>query len=73
MPKFELTAREQELEDALIKAVEDLLLAGPEAVGHVADHVGEYGTDSDYGGVVDGVVVECLTIVVDNVEFMGRL
>jgi len=73
MPKFELTAREEELKVAFIKAVEDLLQAGEESVGRIADHVGEYGTDSDHGSVVDGVVVDCLTVVVDNVGLMGRL
>jgi hypothetical protein len=70
MPKFELTPREQELKDAFVNAVEALLQAGEEAVGHIADHVGEHGTDSDDGAVVDGVVVDCLTIVVDNVGLM---
>jgi len=73
MPKFELTPREQELKDAFVRAVEDLLLAGEESVGRIADHVGEYGTDSDHGSVADGVVTDCLTIVVDNVGLMGKL
>jgi hypothetical protein len=73
MPKFELTPREEELKTALVHAIEDLLEAGEESVGNIANNVGEYGTDSGYGQVVDGVVEECLRIAVDNVGLMGRL
>ena len=73
MPRFELTPREQELKVALIRAIESLLQAGEESVGNIADHVGEYGTDSDHGGVVDGTVEECLRVVVNNVGLMGHL
>lgn len=73
MPKHVLTPEEEELKEAFVRAVEALLLAGEETVERVADHVGEYGTDSDHGSVVDGVVVDCLTVLVDNVGFVGRL
>ena len=73
MQKSELTPREQELKEALVHAVEDLLQAGEESVGRIADHVGEHGTDSDVGQVVDGVVVDCLTVLVDNVGLMEKL
>lgn len=72
MPRFELDARQQELKDAFVRAVEDLLAAGEESVGRIADHVGEYGTDSDEA-VADGVVVDCLRVIVDNVGLVGKL
>lgn len=72
MPKFELSPFEKELKDALVQAVENLLAAGEDACGRIADHVGEYGTDSD-DAVADGVVVDCLRVIVDNVGLVGRL
>jgi len=70
MPKFELTEREKELRDGLVRAVEAILLEGEVAAGNIGDHLGEYGTDSDYGAVVDGVVVDCMRVIVDNVGLM---
>lgn len=72
MPKFELSAREDELKVAFVRAIEDLLASGEESCGRIADHVGEHGANSNEA-VADGVVVDCLRVVVDNVGLVGRL
>jgi hypothetical protein len=73
MPKFELTAREEEIKAAFVRALEDLFEAGEESVGRIADHVGEYGTDSGGGTVIDTAVTEGLRHVVDNIGLFGRV
>jgi hypothetical protein len=73
MPRQGLTAREEELKDAYVRVVEELFRAGEEAVGHIADYVGEYGTDSDDGLVIDTAVTEGLRHIVDNIALFGRV
>jgi len=63
----DLTPREHELRDGLVRALEDLMLrADAESVRRIAEHVAEYGTDGDGGAIVDSVVADCLHIIVDN-------
>lgn len=61
-----LTAKERIGMRKFILAVEYLLALDAESVGHIADHVGEHGTDGDGGMGEDSIVVECLRVVVDN-------
>ena len=51
-----------------VRVVEEMMLdMDAEAVGRIADHVGEHGTDGDGGVREDAAVVECLRVVVDAV------
>ena len=61
-----LTAEEAHFKARFVQAVEALMLdLDAETVGRIADYVGEHGTDGDGGAVEDGVVVECLRVIVD--------
>lgn len=67
-----LTSNERRAMNDLVEAVEALMLDyDAEAVGRIADYVGECGTPSDNADV-DGVVVECLRVVVDAMVRLGR-
>lgn len=67
----ELTPRDHELLNGLLRAVEDLMLRADEpTVRRIAEHVTEHGTDGDGGSVVDVVVADCLQVMADN---MGML
>lgn len=61
-----LTKQERKAKEQFIRAVETLMLdLDAEAVGRIADHVGEHGTNGDGGSIEDGSVVECLRVIVD--------
>jgi hypothetical protein len=61
-----LTRKEEAAKLAFVRACETLLLdLDAAAVGRIADYVGENGTDGDGGAVEDGVIVECLNLIVD--------
>jgi hypothetical protein len=61
-----LTRKEEVAKLAFIRACETLLLdLDAVAVGRIADYVGENGTDGDGGAVDDGVILECLNLIVD--------
>jgi len=63
-----LTGNERKALRDFIEATEHLLNEfDPEAVGRIADYVGEHGTDSD-NARDDGVILECLRIIVDEVN-----
>ena len=67
MSRSKLSRAEQHARDRFVLAVEALLLdMDAESVGHIADDVGERGTDGDGGAREDAVVLECLRVVVDN-------
>jgi hypothetical protein len=66
MAKVGLTRGETLAKDRFVRAVEALMLdLDAEAVGRIADYVGERGTDGDGGAREDGAVVECLRVIVD--------
>lgn len=68
-----LTATERRAKRKFVQAVELLMLdLGAESVGHIADDVGEHGTDGDGGTVEDAVVVDCLRVIVDAMARSGR-
>ena len=61
-----LTKQERKAKEQFIRAVETLMLdLDAEAVGRIADHVGEHGTNGDGGSIEEGSVVECLRVIVD--------
>lgn len=61
-----LTRKEEAAKLAFIRACETLLLdLDAEAVGRIADYVGEHGTDGDGGVIEDGAIVEALNAIVD--------
>ena len=61
-----LTKQERKAKEQFIRAVETLMLdLDAEAVGRIADHVGEHGTNGDGGSIEDGSVVECVRVIVD--------
>jgi hypothetical protein len=61
-----LTRKEEAARLAFVRACETLLLdLDAVAVGRIADYVGENGTDGDGGAVDDGVILECLNLIVD--------
>ena len=61
-----LTKQERKAKEQFIRAVETLMLdLDAEAVGRIADHGGEHGTNGDGGSIEDGSVVECLRVIVD--------
>ena len=65
-----LTRNERLAKCDFVDAVEKLMLdMDADAVGRIADYVGEHGTDGDGDASVDAVVVECLRVIVDA---MGR-
>ena len=65
--KTKLSKSESDAMHQLVRAVETLLLdLDAEAVGRIADYVGEHGTDGDGGANEDAVVVECLRVIVDS-------
>ena len=65
-----LTKQERKAKEQFIRAVETLMLdLDAEAVGRIADHVGEHGTNGDGGMLEDAAGVECLRVIVDA---MGR-
>lgn len=67
MSRRKLSASESDAMHKFVEAVETLLLdLDAEQVGHIADHIGEYGTDGEGGDNEDAVVVECLRVIVDN-------
>ena len=62
-----LTDNERKALDDLVEAVEHLMLdMSPESVGRIADYVGENGTDGEGGVAEDGVVLESLRLIVDQ-------
>lgn len=64
-----LTRKEQAAKDKFVRAVEHLMLdLTPEEVGRIADDVGEHGTDGDGGTREDGTILECLRLIVDEVN-----
>lgn len=64
-----LSAKERAAKRKFVDAVERLMLdLTPEGVGHVADDVAENGTDGDGGTVEDGTILECLRLIVDEVN-----
>jgi hypothetical protein len=70
MADTKLTRNEHLAKCDLVDAVERLMLdMDAEAVGRIADYVGEYGTDGDGGTREDAAVVDCLRVIVDA---MGR-
>ena len=70
MPRNTLTATEQRVKERFVRIVETMMLdMDAESVGHIADYVSEHGTDGDGGSIEDGLVVECLRVIVDA---MGR-
>lgn len=65
---MKLTEKEARAKDQFVSAVEALMRdLSAEEVGRIADFVGEYGPvdHQDLGDLLDGVVVECLNIIVD--------
>ncbi len=65
-----LTGNERRVLRDFVRVVEEMMLdMDAEAVGRIADYVGEHGTDGDGGIREDGAVVECLRVIVDE---MGR-
>ena len=70
MPRIKLTVEESRAKNKFIRGVEALMLdMDAESVGRIADYVSEHGTDGDGGSIEDGLVVECLRVIVDA---MGR-
>ena len=66
MPKFDLEFYEQHARDNFVSAVLELMLDhDAEAVGRIADNVGEYGIGDDGGPEEDAVIVACLRIIID--------
>ena len=67
MSRRKLSKTESDAMHKFVEAVEALLLdLDAEQVGHIADHIGENGTDGDGGDNEDAVVVECLRVIVDS-------
>ncbi len=65
----DLTRKERAAKDKFVRAVEHLMLdLTPEEVGHIADDVSEHGTDGDGGTIEDGTILECLRLIVDEVN-----
>jgi hypothetical protein len=81
MSRSKLSRIELAAKRLFVLAVKALLLdLDAEAVGRIADDVGEYGTNGDGGAREDAVVLECLRVIVENhsgnegrsVAFRGR-
>jgi hypothetical protein len=69
MSRHPLTSAERTALRRFVSSVETLMLDyTPEQVGRIADYVGEHGTDGNGGDREDAVVLECLRIVVDEVN-----
>lgn len=61
-----LTSAERRAKVRFVRAVETLMLdLNVELVGHIADDVGEHGTDGDGGTREDATVLECLRVIID--------
>lgn len=70
MARVVLTAEERRTMRKFVGAVEELMLDfDADAVGRIADCVGERGTGGVGGAREDGAVLECLRVIVDA---MGR-
>lgn len=59
-----LAVHERHALGVLAEGIRGLLSLTPEAVGRIADYVGEYGVE-DETVLQDGVLLECLRIMVD--------
>ncbi len=59
-----LAVHERHALGVFTEGIRGLLRLTPEAVGRIADYVGEYGIE-DETALQDGVLLECLRIMVD--------
>jgi hypothetical protein len=67
MSRSKLSRAELAAKHAFVFAVEALLLDhDADAVGRIADDVGERGASGDDGAREDAVILECLRLIVDN-------
>jgi hypothetical protein len=59
-----LAVHERHALGVFAEGVRHLLTLTPESVGRIADYVGEYGVEKETA-LQDGVLMECLRIMVD--------
>ena len=64
MSKIRLAVHERHALGVFNEGIRGLLSLTPESVGRIADYVGEYGVEEETV-LQDGVLVECLRIMVD--------
>ena len=64
MSKIRLAVHERHALGVFNEGIRGLLTLTPESVGRIADYVGEYGVEEETV-LQDGVLVECLRIMVD--------
>ena len=64
MSKTRLAVHERHALGVFAEGIRGLLRLTPEAVGRIADYVGEYGVEEETA-LQDAVLVECLRIIVD--------